>query len=101
MKIYISGRITGNAHYMQDFERAESYLNFSNINGQKFDVVNPCKVSPFDENKTWRDYMREDIKALVDCDAIYMLRGWRRSKGARLERRIAIKLGLEVIYEGW
>lgn len=101
MKIYISGRITENPQYMQDFAHAEQVLNFSNINGQKFDVVNPTKVSPFDENKTWRDYMREDIKALVDCDAIYMLCGWRRSKGARLERRIAIKLGLEVIYEGW
>lgn len=101
IKVYISGRITGNPHYMQDFAHAEQVLDFSTINGQIFEIVNPTKIVPFDQNKSWRDYMREDIKALVDCDAIYMLSGWWRSKGARLERRIAINLGLEVIYEDW
>lgn len=94
MKVYISGRITGNPHYMQDFERAEQFLSCALV-----EVVNPCKVSPFDENKTWRDYMRDDLKALVDCSGVYMLRGWWRSKGARLERHVAKKLGLEVVYE--
>lgn len=94
MTIYISGRITGNPHYMQDFERAEKCL----FEAEQV-PVNPCKVCPFDKNKTWFDYIREDVKALVDCDAVYMLKGWRHSKGARLEHYIAKKLGLTIIYE--
>lgn len=94
MKVYISGRITGNENYMQDFQRAEDFLS-----RKHWDVVNPTKISPFDKNKTWCDYMRDDLKALCDCNAIYMLRGWWRSKGARFERRIAKKLKLYIGYE--
>lgn len=94
MKIYISGPITRNPNYLQDFQKAEDQLKLSG-----FEVINPVTVCPFDENKTWRDYMREDIKALVDCEAIYMLRGWWCSKGARLELSIAKKLKMAVYYE--
>lgn len=94
MKIYISGRITRNPHYIQDFQKAEEQLKLSG-----FEVVNPTKVVPLDENKTWRDYMKDDIKTLVDCEAIYMLAGWWRSRGARLEHHIANKLKMAVYYE--
>jgi hypothetical protein len=43
--------------------------------------------------------MRNDIKHLINCDDIYMLRGWWRSKGARLERHIAKVLGLGIVYQ--
>lgn len=93
MTIYISGPITNNPHYMQDFERVEKALLTNGDN-----PVNPAKVE-LNENATWADYMREDIRALTCCNAIFMLKGWWRSKGARLERYIAKKLGLSIIYE--
>jgi hypothetical protein len=43
---------------------------------------------------SWADYMRPNIKALVDCDAILMLPGWESSDVAKLEYHIADKLGL-------
>lgn len=94
MTIYLSGRITGNPNYVQDFERAERQINFLHC-----EVVNPVKVSPYDENKSWSDYMKDDLKAMLDCDAIYMLKGWKRSKGARLERKLARRLNITVFYE--
>lgn len=40
--------------------------------------------------------MRSDLRALLDCDAIYMLPGWSRSRGARLEARVARACGLRI-----
>jgi hypothetical protein len=43
--------------------------------------------------------MKEDIKAMCDCDAIYLLKNYTDSKGALLELAIAKELKLEVIYQ--
>lgn len=43
--------------------------------------------------------MKYDLHALLVSDSIYMLKGWRLSKGARLERHLAKKLKLKIIYE--
>jgi len=52
-----------------------------------------------DHDKSWQSFMREDVKAMLDCDSIYMMSNWVNSKGAKIEREIAIYLGLKVIYE--
>ena len=46
---------------------------------------------------TYTEYMREDIKILARCNAICMLPGWKRSKGARLEYRIAKILNMQIM----
>lgn len=48
---------------------------------------------------TWENCMREALAMLLKCDAIYMLKGWRDSKGARIELALALELGMRVIYE--
>ena len=45
----------------------------------------------------YTDYMREDIKILARCNAICMLPGWKHSKGARLEYRIAKILNMQIL----
>jgi hypothetical protein len=96
MKIYISGQITGldYADAYQRFEQAEKQLKDENWD----EIVNPMKLN-HEHDKTWENYMLVDIKALFECDAIYMLNNWCNSKGARIERSIAIEMGLEIIYE--
>lgn len=45
-------------------------------------------------------WLRGDlVRMLLDCDAIYCLRGWERSRGASLEHRVAVECGLTVLYE--
>ena len=39
------------------------------------------------------------LEILSRCDAIYMLRGWAQSEGAREELRVAKANGLQVMYE--
>jgi len=43
------------------------------------------------------DYMRRDIQAILDSQAIAMLPGWRQSEGARLEHHVAVALGMTVL----
>jgi nucleoside 2-deoxyribosyltransferase len=90
-KIYISGKITNNANYKADFEDAELALKSAG-----FQPVNPAEERLLD-GATWADYMRHDIKLLCDCDAIYMLNGWRESAGAKIEYKLARDLGIEII----
>ena len=43
-------------------------------------------------------YMRTDIMAMLGCDAIYLLPGWEKSQGARIEYLIAVHVcGLKVL----
>ena len=43
--------------------------------------------------------MRADIPLLLAADAIYILLGWKESRGALLEKYIAEELGMTIIYE--
>ena len=92
-KIYISGKITDNPNYKAEFEAAELALKIAG-----FQPVNPAEEH-LPDGATWADYMRHDIKLLSDCDAIYMLNGWRESAGARIEHKLAQDLGMGIIYE--
>ena len=44
-------------------------------------------------------YMRRALDDVCECDMIYMLRGWERSRGARVERALAEYLDKVVAYE--
>lgn len=46
-----------------------------------------------------REAITCDLEHLQNCDAIYMLDGWQRSKGARAELATAEWLGLEILYQ--
>jgi len=59
-------------------------------------AINPAEINP-DKTMSWSECMRMDIAALVTCDAIHLLPGWRQSKGAALEHHIADRLGMTVV----
>jgi len=93
MKIYISSKITENENYLKDFEAAETFLD-----ALGHEVINPCKL-PHDHGKSYAEYMKEDIKVLLDCDGIYMFGDWFKSEGAVMERAVARICGLQCMYE--
>jgi len=97
MKVYISGKITGYSLKKAErrFRATEAFLKCKG-----FQPVNPFKVSQFHPLKQWGDYMADDIKALFNCDAIYLHTDWGQSKGARIEYQIAKELNLKVFFEG-
>jgi len=96
MKIYISGPITGRPikEAEEHFERFESILIRLNTK-----PINPMRIKPFLGLKNWYCYMITDVWALLKCDAIYMLKGWEQSRGAKIEKRIAEFMGMRKFYE--
>jgi hypothetical protein len=46
--------------------------------------------------KTWQEYMRTDIRRVLDSDGIVVLPGWQQSRGAKLEVYIARTLHIPV-----
>lgn len=90
-RVYISGPMTG----LPGLNFPAFHAAASDLRAQGLDVVNPADFGA-DDGLAWADYLRMDIRALVDCDAVHMLPGWRGSKGARLEHHIAVELGFTV-----
>ncbi len=95
MKVYISGKITG-----LPIEEAKD--NFSKVQikleEQGYKVVNPLE-NGLPTNAKWKDHMKADIKLLMDCDTIYLMKNWKDSKGAKVERDIAVALRYYMIIE--
>ena len=95
MRVFISGAITGTDDYMERFAAAEEALT-----AKGYTVLNPAKVIaqvPFELD--WYTCMNITMEMLGECNAIYMLKDWEESKGAREEHFYAEKIELEIMYE--
>jgi hypothetical protein len=94
-RIYLSGKITGlhPDEVVKLFTIAEAKLE------NEWLVVSPLNLDHSNHAGTWEHYLVTDIKALFDCDAIFMLSNWPTSRGARIERAIAFELGKLILYE--
>jgi nucleoside 2-deoxyribosyltransferase len=96
-KIYIAGKVTGlpQDEVSKKFSEAEDYLE------QKgFNPVNPIHVV-CNVNASWQEAMKKCIAALMECDGILALPDVLQSKGAKLEMKLARKLGIPVFESGW
>ena len=50
-------------------------------------------------NTTYQEYIKMSLCMLSMCDTIYMLKGWKDSKGAKLEHEYAKAHNYNIIYE--
>jgi len=90
MKAYISGDTR---------EGNEKFVNaVKTLWLQGYDCITPADISSLG-NTSKNFTIRKRIHTLLDCDAIYMLEGWRKSREARLEHFVALHTGIQIIKE--
>lgn len=88
---YISGPITGISNYRTNFATAEVKLS---SRGDK--VFNPSFMP---EGLPHEAYMPICYAMMDACNTIYLMHGWRESKGAKMEYERAIKRGMKIMFE--
>ena len=104
LKIYIAGPMRGyekNNH--EAFDAAERFLSNKRI----WNPVNPARkdrdagVNPEDDmtKLELKEALLRDVNLVFECDCLYMLRGWERSEGARMEHALALALGMGIQYQ--
>ncbi|AZG43467.1 DUF4406 domain-containing protein [Gordonia insulae] len=97
-RIYISGPMTGYPSF--NFPAFEQAANMLRAIG--YDVVSPHEFGEEGEGKSWADYLREDLIAMLDgCTAVATLTGWEESRGAQLEVHVASALEMRVERLEW
>lgn len=93
-RIYLAGKITGDADYKAKFRKATAVLESMDWN--YWFIVNPtieCK-----EHWSWLRCMVKCLFLLKGCKWVAMLPDWKESRGARIEHRVAQWLGKDIIY---
>lgn len=89
MIVYVSGPITGVPDFQVAFDReAELLTTEGHI------PINPCQAFGGRTDLPYEVYMRFHLHSILTADAMVMLPGWERSRGASYELATARMLGL-------
>ena len=91
--VYVAGPMTGQTDLNYPaFDTAAKHLR-----GYGFVVENPAENERPNPTPTWAEWMRLGLTQMLRCNSVLLLPGWHASKGAVIEARIALDLGLLVI----
>jgi len=93
--IYVSGPVTGNDNATEQFEEADAFLRKRGhipLNPIRIDAPHPLKMGK------WLYYMRKSVELLMKSDALFLLDGWEKSDGARIEFDLCVKLGIPIYF---
>lgn len=101
-RVYLAGPMRGLPDYnFPAFHEAAEHLRDIG-----FDVWSPAEQDIARDGfnpetgeglRSFRDYMRRDLPAVLDSDTVVVLPGWHQSQGARLEVRVAYACGIPVL----
>ena len=104
IKVYIAGPMRGIKKFnRREFNKADKLLTSTGI----YETFNPAKVDEesgmTDEDLISKDGLRvvmlRDLQDLIGCHVIYMLHGWEKSEGAKIEHALASMLGMTILYQ--
>ena len=92
-RVYIAGPCSG----IKDLNYPAFHAAADRLRTAGHHVENPAENPIPVCGGTWAGWMRMAIRQLATCDSIHMLPGWEDSRGARIERILAIELGMEFV----
>ena len=90
---YVAGKVTGlpKTEVKSKFNLIEHQLA-----GMGYHVVKPIRVN--EDDTVWKDAVSNDIRKMLECDEVHLLPDGQDSRGAQLERDIALRLGMPIVY---
>lgn len=95
VKVYISGPITG---IDPELCRARFAAAKKELHQRGMEPVSPLE-NGLPDDAPYDEHMERDLEMLADCGIIYMLNGWERSKGCRIEFNTAITAKKPILFE--
>lgn len=90
--IYLAGPMSG----ISDFNHPEFNAVALQMRQMGMTVLSPTDIDGGSTDKAWQFYMKLALKMMLNAEAIALLPGWEKSKGATIELRVAESLGYEV-----
>lgn len=90
-RVYLSGPITNVKNYKSLFMFAEE---LAALDGAE-QIYNPASQIP--SSSSWEQAMHRCLSEITNYDTVVMLPGWNVSRGARLERDVALAWGMRVV----
>jgi hypothetical protein len=91
-KLYLSGPMTG----IKDKNKNAFQNGTMQLRAKGYKVINPWELDMAIPQPSWAECLRRDIVALMRCNGVATLPGWKKSRGANLEVYIAQSLGWPV-----
>ncbi len=100
MRIYLAGPMSG----LPLFNFPAFHAAAKRLRDKGYVVVSPAEMAEetdgfdpaTDEALPSRHYVKRDLPAMLDCDAVALLPGWEGSRFGRLEAIVAMECGLEI-----
>lgn len=90
-KIYIAGPCTG----LPESNYPAFHAEAARLRALGYEVENPAESEP-PPCGTWEGWMRLGLTKMLLCDSVVLLPGWASSRGATIEHRLAVSLGMGV-----
>lgn len=91
-KIYIAGAITNNPNYIKDFLRAEESLT-----EKGYEVLSPIRTSSSENALPLKFCFFDALELLKQADMMCIINDISKSKGAKIERDIAMYCGIPIV----
>lgn len=99
-RVYIIGRVGNGNVDLTDEQYQQAYDKFQRIEKKLlnagFEVRNPMKYVPRDV-ASWHEAMNICIPILCQCNSVYLIEDFKRSKGGMLEYNLANDLNKRLI----
>lgn len=92
-RVYIAGPMSGLPDLNYPAFRSAALV----LRSHGYFVENPAENEAPEPAPTWADWMRLGLTQMLTCSHVLLLPGWQKSKGAIIEARTALDLGLIVI----
>lgn len=91
--VYIAGPMSN----LPEFNRPAFHAAAAELRAQGHIVFSPAELRGEDSDP-WELWMKKALALLVQADNIFLLDGWSKSRGARIEYNLAKKLNMGCLY---